>query len=530
MRSAQASAGPAAWKRRRVSETHNGRAASGVFQGSEFRKWLLLRYAKGELSAKDVCTAAWALSGQNVDVEDLALSPSSRSGHFERHLTKALQLDVFASTEIYYADIPFHDKAGNRRVLREHGFLLPHERVAAIVGTSPTAFAPPPEDRDAIQQLPRYQRCRLLQELGWARVACLGFYVDAAPYSKRDSFYAFYWNDVFSVQRRVITTIRKSDLCRCGCRGLCSINAIMRVIVWSFLVLRAGTWPTVRHDNTELDPHRQARIGALPVHGVLIELRADWKEFSETFGFKSWASSAYPCFKCTACTNNQHEYARPLPPQRGDQDYRTAATRCQTVVMVNGIEAAVLQNNLFHDTREKGNRGRCVRVACQVGGGRVLPGDRVESIMCSGEVADTHVDLTLCSYPARMTFFRRSESTWLASISPIFQVLEFDNIAIDVLHCIDLGIVQYCASWVFVVLMLADIFHTGAKSEEMLLNRGVSALKAELCLWYREHPLVAKVTNLTLGMVLGTAGNMYRPVLRAKGAEPRGLFLCLQPI
>ena len=62
-------------------------------------------------------------------------------------------------------------------------------------------------------------------------MACLGFYVDAVPYSKRDSFYAFYWNGAFSVQRRVITTIRKSDLCRCGCRGLCSVNGIMRVIV-----------------------------------------------------------------------------------------------------------------------------------------------------------------------------------------------------------------------------------------------------------------------------------------------------------
>ena len=527
MRAAQAalSTSRSGRKRRRPTDPL-GHDPCGGFAGSEFRQWLLLRYAKGELSAKDVCTAAWALFNKNADTDDLALAPNSRSGHFERHLTKALQLDNFAARDIYFADIPFHDKAGNRRQHREHGFLLPHERVAAIAADDLTAFAPPAEERDAIGQLPRYQGCSLLQDLGWERVACLGFYVDAAPHSKRDSFYAFYWNNVFSIERRVITTIRKSDLCRCGCRGLCSINAIMKVIVWSFLVLRSGFWPVVRHDNRELDPERKARQGPLPMHGVLVELRADWKEFSETFGFKSWASAEYPCFKCCADRDQCHEYTKPLPRQRGDQDYRTAASWSQTVLLVNEVDAPVLQKHLFFDTRDKGNRGRCVLAAVQIGLCRLQAGDRVESIICDGQRIDTHADLTsLPSYPARLTMFRRGESSWLSSVSPIFQVVDFNNIAIDVLHCIDLGVVQYCVGWVFVVLLLADVFRTGAQSDELLLVRGVSALKAELCRWYRMNPLVTKVTNLTVGMVLGTAGNIYRPVLRAKGAESRGLFV-----
>ena len=116
----------------------------------------------------------------------------------------------------------------------------------------------------------------------------------------------------------------------------------MKVIVWSFLVLRNGFWPVGRHDNRELDPERKARQGPLPMHGVLVELRADWKEFSETCGFKSWASAEYPCFKCCADRDHCHEYTKPLPRQRGDQDYRTAASWSQTVLLVNEVDTFVL--------------------------------------------------------------------------------------------------------------------------------------------------------------------------------------------
>ena len=82
----------------------------------------------------------------------------------------------------------------------------------------------------------------------------------------------------------------------------------MKVIVCSFLVLRSGFWPVVRHDNRELDPEPKARQGPLPLYGVLVELRADWKQFSETFGFKSCASSEYPFFKGCADRDHCHEY------------------------------------------------------------------------------------------------------------------------------------------------------------------------------------------------------------------------------
>ena len=41
--------------------------------------------------------------------------------------------------------------------------------------------------------------------------------------------------------------------------------------------------------------------------------------------------------------------------------------------------------------------------------------------------------------------------------------------------------------------------------------------------WYRGRHF-SRVVRVTPGMVLGTGGTIYRPCLRAKGSESRGLF------
>ena len=42
--------------------------------------------------------------------------------------------------------------------------------------------------------------------------------------------------------------------------------------------------------------------------------------------------------------------------------------------------------------------------------------------------------------------------------------------------------------------------------------------------WYRENRQCARISNLTVGMVLGTAKNVLRPCVRAKGAESKGIM------
>ena len=64
---------------------------------------------------------------------------------------------------------------------------------------------------------------------------------------------------------------------------------------------------------------------------------------------------------------------------------------------------------------------------------------------------------------------------------------------------------------------------TGGTRQRQLLERGVRAMRARLHSWYDRNPARTRVGNLTVGMVLGTKGTIYRPCLRAKGAESRTL-------
>ena len=164
-----------------------------------------------------MCTAAWACRNRGLDVDDLALSPLSQTGHFQRKLDEALGINSWVDEHVYWADVPSHDHRTNTRTQLRHPMLLVHERVADEFAEN--AVAPPEAERDELLALPRFRSCPLLRELGWDRLALLGFYIDSAPWSKSDSFYAFYWNGIFSRRRHLITIIRKRDICRCGCGG-----------------------------------------------------------------------------------------------------------------------------------------------------------------------------------------------------------------------------------------------------------------------------------------------------------------------
>ena len=72
-------------KRRKLS--HNS-----VEGGCTFRTWLLGLYAAGTIGAKDVCVGAWSTGAASkmLNVEDIALDPSSSTGNFQKELEHQL--------------------------------------------------------------------------------------------------------------------------------------------------------------------------------------------------------------------------------------------------------------------------------------------------------------------------------------------------------------------------------------------------------------------------------------------------------
>ena len=82
------------------------------------------------------------------------------------------------------------------------------------------------------------------------------------------------------------------------------------------------------------------------------------------------------------------------------------------------------------------------------------------------DVLSTLTDLL--GYPARLAFFRQLFGSWVASLNVLVDVLTFEDIALDILHVVDLGVAQYCAAWAFTLLLLADVGGTGQTTQEGL--------------------------------------------------------------
>jgi hypothetical protein len=85
----------------------------------------------------------------------------------------------------------------------------------------------PPMDELAPAHL-ESEVCRISLALGIdpSRVRRLGIFMDAAGFTKNESFEGLFINDLATGKRFLIAVIRKAELCGCGCRvfahfGLC---------------------------------------------------------------------------------------------------------------------------------------------------------------------------------------------------------------------------------------------------------------------------------------------------------------------
>ena len=199
---------------------------------------------EGRLTAKDTCTIAyWASkAGAAGPVSDIAYRPDASSGHFQRHLDTVGGLKA-NSALFYQIPVPCHTKHDQRRRVVDVQVLPPHEGLhrehmdnpglAATVADS--AWPPSVANHSVVRA-------------SHGPVVPLALYVDAAQYIKRDSVVVFVVCNLLSGSRHMSCVLKKTDLCRCRCRGSCSIHPVMQMLRWSFAAMAQGTFPAAAHD------------------------------------------------------------------------------------------------------------------------------------------------------------------------------------------------------------------------------------------------------------------------------------------
>jgi hypothetical protein len=128
-------------------------------------------------------------------------------------------------------------------------------------------------------------------------------------------------------------------MCKCGCRGWCSLHPLLDLLRWDFEVAGNFTYPRTRHDCTSHDNEiRQLREGqALPTTLAIVQLRGDWPAFCEVGGYRVWSHKTHPCFMCDSNLKSLGKLVPNITVEDGPwktwtpSDYDDEVGRCKMV-------------------------------------------------------------------------------------------------------------------------------------------------------------------------------------------------------
>lgn len=95
---------------------------------------------------------------------------------------------------------------------------LPHEILAKIQMQDPKSLNPLNQDA-AEWDVPIFRNHLVVATFGLENTAAVTLYSDSTPMSKSDSLYCVYLQVAWSRKRHLVFAVKKSSMCRCGCKG-----------------------------------------------------------------------------------------------------------------------------------------------------------------------------------------------------------------------------------------------------------------------------------------------------------------------
>ena len=275
--------------------------------GQLYRRDLLLRFATAKLVAADVCASAWyhTRSG-GLGVNDLALDPH-QSSNSSRRVRNALGLDN-SKPYRYFIYVPQWNNAKARREILPLEVRLPHEMIARDFQRRPHLYDT--QNVDPVNyKVPQFIAHPVTVAHGEAAVWPIGYYTDAVALGRNNSFYRGSAGVTFIRSRFTLWVMRSSEICKCGCGGACTLDAIQVEMNDSFNHLQDKAYLRQRRDGRpwmDSDCWRRAKVGEeLEIRGALCEYRADMPERCAKAGMKGHASN-HGCMCCSATNLNLH--------------------------------------------------------------------------------------------------------------------------------------------------------------------------------------------------------------------------------
>ena len=500
---------------------------------------LLRLYASGIMTAKAFSIACWWAVKAGVKSDSLSifsLKPDSPTGHYSRHLKTHLPTAASAP-ELHEIKLPVSLKG--LRNTKVSLMAPPHEVLNAEMenmyehGTAPDAPSPG-EWVDTFEGHPHYHR-----EGDGRCVFPVALYVDGVKFTRSigpgraDSVIVFTCYNLLVGKRHLLAVLSKRELCRCGCKGWCTVWNVMNFLAWSFAAAADGARPGTRWDGQEFDPagttgRLTASTPSTVARFLLCQVKGDWAEYCVTFGFPTWQSFWKPCLYCSCTKKTMFDFAHVCAGGHSwgehKNTYDDACKACEIEINVDSedVRALIVDHGaLKFDKRKKGN-GLVIQV--DVPALKLKKWDRLDPNISLPNTADVYLKVLpfVCSF---WRAHRDSKGRLLDRLlrrNPLFcskvGVSPESVLRTDTLHTLYLGIY---ARYVFEVIMCAieqDIWGIGGTKDErteLACRRLLNDFKAWAQAPENDVPLSYQIRTLTPKML----GKRSSPALKTKAAE-----------
>ena len=521
-----ASEGPKlSWTNAGSTKVQEEQEASEELQ--EHPMWL---YATGALSGKDLCILSYWISksGARGDWSSLASKPGQSTGNYTKKLARIFQKRD--DLEPHYIDVPVQSFQRARSVKRIP-FRAPHECLAAEAASSSLLEAAPEKDdwMPAFEQHPIVidalangktilPSCLYLDGIRFTRAISVG---------RSDSILAFFCYSLLSQKRVLLGVLRKSEYCRCGCRGWCTVWPVLAFLSWSYRVgagLLDGKSDWLSMPFPEGSPHLEKP--EMTSRLALLMIKGDWSEYVGSLGMPSWATKYQPCIWCCCQKENMYNFSecRAGGHNWGKKDwssYSSCWQSCEKKVLVRTeAERNILVGALMFDKRKDRIGGRVI--GRDVPSFNLLKDDRLEP---SIQLPDTHV-FRSATLPVELTFWRRhtigKACTDLAHRNnPLFSYDICGSIQnvlrVDLLHTLYLGVMVHYVGATIWKLIQANAMGINSGSVDIIRVQSCARLRSHLFQWYDSVKLdkTYRLGDFTIKMIGSVPGGQ----LTTKAAE-----------
>lgn len=502
--------------------------------GEHFRETLSALYMDSAVSAETLCVLCyWATrGGMRGSAKNLAKAPGAESGSYQQFLDKALG---FTELRRGLYELPIIGTLDAEDATRRpyNIFVRPlhealHEELLEDVGQI-TALEEAVESKDLPPTYFENPIVKAAMDNDEPAVHPLGLYLDAVRYTNSDSVLAVWLVNLISGARHVVALIRKRKVCDCGCHGWDTFYPLLLWLQTCFQYCANGVFPSARHDGSPWRPSDEWRAKLsgtrMKSKGALIQLRGDWSEFCERFGFQRWGSVMRPCFMCNSYGTDLYNVGRCATGEwpwelNNDNDFANAADRCLVKVQVTPENHGAIIAALTYKINNK-STGR--QIQWPVAG--LQRYDRLEPTPDFPDTAtfDQRIPPFEAVFwrPARETLVLRTVPFWNAALGILPSI-----VTLDLMHCLLLGPALQLIRHVVWTMIELRVYCNPNEPQSSVVTTSSAFIRKELWQWYKKDaPEGTSRLAWFSHKRLGTWDNRF---FKCKAIEARGMLQFLE--